>query len=191
MVLPILRVIYTHIFTWILGGNFFFIFIALPCSIPNSKFKAKAREGIFFGYSMESKAYRFYVIDQKKVIESINITFDDDKLPSLQTKYPNETLKFENLPDSYLEIDDEPEPSRTITSSDNEDLDPSNKNNEGGTNLNSNQNSTSRTSHSGRGSSSDPSNNLGGGMKDWLVILNIVINFKKIRQGLICRNKTV
>ena len=43
---------------------------------------AKAREGIFFGYSMESKEYKVYVIDQKKLIESINVTFDDDNLPS-------------------------------------------------------------------------------------------------------------
>ena len=94
------------------------------------KFEAKAREGIFLGYSMESKAYMVYVIDQKKVIESINVTFDDGKLPSLQTEDPNKTLKFENLPDSYLEIDDEPEPARTITSSGNEDSYPSNGNND-------------------------------------------------------------
>ena len=73
------------------------------------KFEAKARESIFLGYSTESKAYRVYVINQKKVIESININFDDGKLPSLHIEDPNETLKFENLPDSYLEIDDEPE----------------------------------------------------------------------------------
>ena len=102
------------------------------------------------------------MIDQKKVIESINVTFDDGKLPSLQTEDPNETLKFENLPDSYLEIDDEPEPARTITSSGNEDSDPSNGNNGGSTNLNSNQNSTSGTSQSGGGSSSDPSSKLRG-----------------------------
>ena len=114
-----------------------------------SKFEAKAREGIFIGYSMESKAYRVYMIDQKKVIERINVTFYDGKLPILQIEDRNETLKFENLHDSYLEIEDEPEPARTINSSGNEDSDPSNENNEGSTNSNSNQNSTSRTSHSG------------------------------------------
>ena len=68
------------------------------------------------------------MIDQKKMIESINVTFDYGKLPSLQIEDPNKTLKFENLLDSYLEIDDEPEPSRTITSSGNEDSDASKEN---------------------------------------------------------------
>ena len=112
------------------------------------KFEAEAREGIFLGYSVESKAYRVYVVDRKKVIESINVTFDDGKLPSLQKEDPNETLKFKNLHDSYLNIDDEPELARTTTTSCNEDSNPSNENNGGSTNLNSNQNSTSRTSHS-------------------------------------------
>ena len=102
------------------------------------KFEAKAQEGIFLGYSMESKSYRVYVIDHKKVIESINVTFDDGKLPSLQIEYPNKTLKFENIHDSYLEIDDEPEPARIITSIGNEDSDLSNENNEGSTKSNSN-----------------------------------------------------
>ena len=85
---------------------------------------------------MESKAYRVYVVDQKKVIESINVTSDNGKLPSLQTKYPNETVKFENPLDSYLEIDDEPDYIRTITISGNEDLYPRNGNNRGSINLN-------------------------------------------------------
>ena len=50
------------------------------------KFESKAHEGIFLGYSMESKAYRVHVIGQKKVIESMNVTFDDNKLPSIQVK---------------------------------------------------------------------------------------------------------
>ena len=49
------------------------------------KFEAKASEGIFLGYSLESKSFRVYVIDDKKVVESLNVTFDDYKLPSLQT----------------------------------------------------------------------------------------------------------
>ena len=30
------------------------------------KFESKAHEGIFLGYSLESKAYRVYVIDHKE-----------------------------------------------------------------------------------------------------------------------------
>ena len=61
------------------------------------KFESKAHEGIFLGYSVESKAYRVYVIDHKKVIESMNVTFDDNNLPSIQAEDNTETLKFDNL----------------------------------------------------------------------------------------------
>ena len=71
------------------------------------KFESKAHEGIFLGYSLESKAYRVYVIDHKKVIESMNVTFDDNKIPSIQVKDTTETLKFDNL---ILEDSDNEEP---------------------------------------------------------------------------------
>ena len=71
------------------------------------KFESKAHEGIFLGYSLESKAYRVYVIDHKKVIESMNVTFDDNKLQSIQAEDNTETLKFENL---ILEDSDTEEP---------------------------------------------------------------------------------
>ena len=61
------------------------------------KFESKAHKGIFFGYSMESKAYRVYVIDHKKDIKSMNVTFYDNKLPSIQIEDTIETLKFDNL----------------------------------------------------------------------------------------------
>ena len=64
------------------------------------KFEAKANEGIFLGYSLESKALRVYVIEHKKVIESLNVTFDDNKLPSIQIEDPTETLEFENMSNS-------------------------------------------------------------------------------------------
>ena len=37
------------------------------------KFDAKADEGIFLGYSLESKAYRVYVIESQKVVESLDV----------------------------------------------------------------------------------------------------------------------
>ena len=61
------------------------------------KFESKAHEGIFLGYSKESKTYRVYVIDQKKVIESTNVTFDDTKLPNIQKEDNAESLSFKNL----------------------------------------------------------------------------------------------
>ena len=50
------------------------------------KFEAKAHEGIFLGYSLESKAYRVYVVDHKKVIESMNVTFDDNNSRAFKLK---------------------------------------------------------------------------------------------------------
>ena len=43
----------------------------------------------------------------KKVIESMNVTFDDNKLPNIQVKDTTETLKFDNL---ILEDSDNEEP---------------------------------------------------------------------------------
>ncbi|KAI3666992.1 hypothetical protein L6452_42033 [Arctium lappa] len=43
-----------------------------------NKFSAKADEGIFIGYSSTLAAYRVYLKKSKTVIESINVTFDED-----------------------------------------------------------------------------------------------------------------
>ncbi|KAI3697266.1 hypothetical protein L6452_30160 [Arctium lappa] len=44
-----------------------------------SKFQPKADEGIFIGYSLQSKAYRVYNTRTKMVIESANVIFDESK----------------------------------------------------------------------------------------------------------------
>ena len=51
------------------------------------KFEAKAHEAIFVGYSRRS--YRVYIISQHQVKESVNVTFDDTKLPSIQIEDPS------------------------------------------------------------------------------------------------------
>ncbi|KAL8104798.1 hypothetical protein AgCh_028826 [Apium graveolens] len=63
------------------------------------KFDSKVFEAIFLGYSLERTAYKVYVIDQKKIMESADVTFDDDKCPDLECLSENEaeTLQFENL----------------------------------------------------------------------------------------------
>ena len=66
---------YFHLF----GGKFFVL-----KDEHLGKFKAKAAEGIFLAYSLESKVYRVYLIDHQKDLESMNVTFDDTKLPSHQ-----------------------------------------------------------------------------------------------------------
>ncbi|KAL8155363.1 hypothetical protein AgCh_000663 [Apium graveolens] len=74
------------------------------------KFDSKVFEAIFLGYSLERIAYKVYVIDQKKVMENTNLTFDDDKCPGLECLDENEAeaLAFENLNiDSDSDGDDE------------------------------------------------------------------------------------
>ncbi|KAL8146929.1 hypothetical protein AgCh_004596 [Apium graveolens] len=63
------------------------------------KFDTKVFKAIFLGYSLERTAYKVYVIDQNKIMESIDVTFDDDKCPGLECLDDNEAeaLAFENL----------------------------------------------------------------------------------------------
>ncbi|KAL8108993.1 hypothetical protein AgCh_025187 [Apium graveolens] len=63
------------------------------------KFDSKVFEAIFLGYSLERTAYKVYVVDQKKIMESTDLTFDDDKCLGLECLDENEaeTLVFENL----------------------------------------------------------------------------------------------
>ena len=53
----------------------------------------------FLGYSLERTAYKVFVIEQKKIMKSTDVTFDDDKCPGLECLDENEAeaLKFENL----------------------------------------------------------------------------------------------
>ncbi|KAI3715571.1 hypothetical protein L6452_22557 [Arctium lappa] len=50
-----------------------------------NKFSAKADEGIFIGYSSTSTAYRVYLKKSKTVIESINVTFNEEMASEQQT----------------------------------------------------------------------------------------------------------
>ena len=61
------------------------------------KFEAKAHEAAFVGYSRRS--YKVYIIGQHQVKESVNVTFDDTKLPNIQIEDASEKLKFNNLSD--------------------------------------------------------------------------------------------
>ena len=72
------------------------------------KFDSKVFEAIFLGYSLERTAYKVYVIDQKKIMESTYVTFDDDKCPGLECLDDNEAeaLAFENI---NIDIDSDEE----------------------------------------------------------------------------------
>ena len=60
------------------------------------KFDSKVFEVIFLGYSSERTAYRVYVLEQKKIMEITDVTFDDDKCPGLECLDENkaEALKI-------------------------------------------------------------------------------------------------
>ena len=48
-----------------------------------------------------------FIIDQLQVKESVNVTFDDTKLPSIQIEDPSELLMFDYYPDSDSDDDNE------------------------------------------------------------------------------------
>ena len=82
------------------------------------KFEAKAHEAIFFGYSRRS--YRVYIIGQNQVKESVNVTFDDTKFPSIQTEDASEKPKFNNLSDTDSNAEDN-QPEIVADTNDNDD----------------------------------------------------------------------
>ena len=58
-------------------------FVLIDGDDLRGKFEAKAQEAIFIGYSRRS--YMVFVVDQQQLKESVNVTFDDTKLPKIQT----------------------------------------------------------------------------------------------------------
>ena len=137
--------------------KYFHVFGAKCFTLKNEehlgKFESKAHERIFLGYSLESKAYRVYAIDHKKVIESMNGTFDDNKLPSIQIKDTTETLKFDNL---ILEDSDDEEPNAA------EDHKENDVNNDDREPISGNDGGNSGNTGNELGSSSHQSSSLGG-----------------------------
>ncbi|KAL8102703.1 hypothetical protein AgCh_027290 [Apium graveolens] len=74
------------------------------------KFDSKVFEAIFLGYSLERTTYKVYVIDQKKIMESEDVTSHDDKCLGLECLDDNEAeaLVFENInTDSDFDGEDE------------------------------------------------------------------------------------
>ena len=61
-------------------------------------------EAVFVGYLRRS--YMVYIIGQHQVKESANVTFDDTKLPNIQTEDASEKLKFNNLSDPDSDDED-------------------------------------------------------------------------------------
>ena len=59
----------------------------------------------FVGYSL--RAYKVFIIDQLQVKESVNVTFDDTRLPSIQIEDPSESVNFDDYLNSGSDDDDE------------------------------------------------------------------------------------
>jgi hypothetical protein len=69
-----------------------FIIFGSKCYIKmednkGGKFYSPVDEGIFVGYSWKSKAYKCYNLRLNKIVESINVKFDESRL--LKTKREN------------------------------------------------------------------------------------------------------
>ena len=82
------------------------------------KFDSKAFEAIFLGYSFERTTYRVYVIDDKKVMESMNVTFDDNSYPRTDVSEEKDPLAFENIVDTEeSESEEESQSNKELTKS--------------------------------------------------------------------------
>ena len=95
-----------------------------------------------------------YIICQHQVKESVNVTFDDTKLPNIQTEDATEKLKFNNLSDPDSDDDDiKPEIVADDNNVNNDDV-----HGDGGRNIDFNGEST----NTGEESSRNVGNNSGG-----------------------------
>ena len=115
---------YFHVF----GAKCFVLKYGDDC---RGKFEAKAHEAA-------RRSYKVCIIGQHQVKESVNVTFDDTKLPSIQTKDVSEKSKFNNLSDP--DSDDETPP-ELIFNDNNDNNDDAHG--DGGGNIDNNEESTS------------------------------------------------
>ncbi|GFT01566.1 retrovirus-related Pol polyprotein from transposon TNT 1-94 [Trichonephila clavipes] len=70
------------------------------------KFDMCAKMGIMMGYAQRTKGYRIWLIDENKLVETINVRFDVDKRGINFRQKVNSNLGYNlNLPDYYDEDD--------------------------------------------------------------------------------------
>ncbi|GFW94876.1 gag_pre-integrs domain-containing protein [Trichonephila clavipes] len=71
------------------------------------KFDMHAKIGIMMGYAQRTKGYRIWLIDENKLVETINVRFDENKRVINFKQKAQSNLRFNlNLPDYYEEEDD-------------------------------------------------------------------------------------
>ncbi|GFT89428.1 retrovirus-related Pol polyprotein from transposon TNT 1-94 [Trichonephila clavipes] len=71
------------------------------------KFDMRAKMGIMMGYAQRTKGYRIWLIDENKLVETINVKFDENKRGINFKQKVNSNLGYNlNLPDYYDDQDD-------------------------------------------------------------------------------------
>ncbi|GFX54862.1 retrovirus-related Pol polyprotein from transposon TNT 1-94 [Trichonephila clavipes] len=71
------------------------------------KFDMRAKMGILMGYVQRTKGYRIWLIDENKLVETINVRFDENKRGINFKQKVNSNLGYNlNLPDYYDDEDD-------------------------------------------------------------------------------------
>ncbi|GFW48026.1 retrovirus-related Pol polyprotein from transposon TNT 1-94 [Trichonephila clavipes] len=71
------------------------------------KFDMRAKMGIMMGYEQRTKGYRIWLIDENKLVETINVRFDENKRGINFRQKVNSNLGYNlNLPDYYDDEDD-------------------------------------------------------------------------------------
>ncbi|GFW20457.1 retrovirus-related Pol polyprotein from transposon TNT 1-94 [Trichonephila clavipes] len=71
------------------------------------KFDMRLKIGIMMGYAQRTKGYRIWLIDENKLVETINVRFDENKRGINFKQKVNSNLGYNlNLPDYYDDEDD-------------------------------------------------------------------------------------
>ncbi|GFT95787.1 retrovirus-related Pol polyprotein from transposon TNT 1-94 [Trichonephila clavipes] len=71
------------------------------------KFDMRAKMEIMTGYALRTKGYRIWLIDENKLVETINVRFDENKRGINFRQKVNSNLRYNlNLPDYYDDEDD-------------------------------------------------------------------------------------
>ncbi|GFS51352.1 retrovirus-related Pol polyprotein from transposon RE1 [Trichonephila clavipes] len=71
------------------------------------KFDMRAKMGIMMGYAQHTKGYRIWLIDENKLVETINVRFDENKRGINFKQKVNSNLGYNlKLPDYYDDEDD-------------------------------------------------------------------------------------
>lgn len=53
-------------------------YVGIPRQLRKNKFYPKAKKGVLVGYALATKGYRIWLPDENKVIETINVSFNED-----------------------------------------------------------------------------------------------------------------